>query len=266
MRNKSTNNNHQRYALITGSSSGIGYQYARVMAERGYNLVMVSNEADAIVEKADLIKKEFSVETVALMRDLGKPDAAKELYDTCKAQNLEVEVLINNAGVYHDKDFLKDSEAFNKLILNLHVNTPSMLIYYFGQDMVQRHKGYILNMCSITSDIAVQKLATYGATKRFLRNFSRSIHVEMYYEGVNVTAVCPGAVATNLYNLSDRATKIGVKTGCIITPQRLAKKGVRAMFRGKSRITPGIINHIGIFLVHLLPTGLLRLVRKWGIF
>lgn len=262
--NKSREN--KPFALVTGSSSGIGYQYARVMAERGYNLIMVSNEADAIVEKADIIKKDFPVEAIPLCRDLGKQDSAKELYNTCIENNWEVEVLINNAGVYHDKDFLKDTEAFNNLILNLHVNTPAMLIYFFGQDMVKRHKGYILNMSSITSDIAVQRLATYGATKSFLRNFSRSIHVELFTEGVTVTAVCPGAVATNLYNISTKATKIGLKLGCIITPERLAKKGVKAMFRGKSRITPGWINPIGIFFIKLIPIGLLRLVRKKGLF
>lgn len=254
------------FALVTGASSGIGYQYARILAEKGYNLVIVSNEEDSIMEKGEILKKDFSIDVVALMRDLGKNDAAKELYDTCKSQNLEIEVLINNAGVYHNCDFLKDSAAFNNLILNLHVNTPAMLIYHFGQEMVKRHKGFIINMCSITSDIAVQKLATYGATKRFLRNFSRSIHAELYYEGVKVTAVCPGAVATGLYNLRSCATKTGVKLGYIITPERLARKAVKAMFQGKSRITPGFINHIGIFLIHLIPIGLLRLIRKHNLF
>lgn len=258
--------NKKTYALVTGASSGIGYQYARVLAEIGYNLVIVSNESEAIIEKSEILKKDFGTEIVALIHDLGKPDAAKELFDVCQAQNLEVEVLINNAGVYHNCDFLKDSASFNNLILNLHVNTPAMLIYFFGQEMVKRHKGFIINMCSITSDIAVQKLATYGATKRFLRNFSRSIHAELYYEGVKVTAVCPGAVATNLYNMSNKATKTGIKLGYIITPERLARKAVKAMFKGKSRITPGFINHIGIFLIHLIPISLLRFIRKHNIF
>lgn len=258
--------NRKPYALITGSSSGIGYQYARVLAEKGYNLLMVSNEEEALIQKAAIIKDDFSVETIPMVRDLGRPDSAKELYIACKTQNLEVEVLINNAGVYHNQDFINDSEEFNHLILYLHVHTPAMLMYYFGKDMVQRHKGYILNMCSITSDMAVQKLATYGATKRFLRNFTRSTHIELYHKGINVTAVCPGAVATNLYNLSNNATKIGLKLGYIISPERLARKGINAMFKGKSRITPGFINHIGVFLIRLMPVSLLRWVRQRNIF
>ncbi|MCQ2280518.1 MAG: SDR family NAD(P)-dependent oxidoreductase [Bacteroidales bacterium] len=254
------------YALVTGASSGIGYQYARQLAKRGYNLLIVSNEAEAIVEKADCIKTDFPVDVVPLMRDLGQPDAAKELYNFCKKNGWTVEVLINNAGVYHDRDFIADSEGFNQLILNLHVNTPAMLIYYFSQDMVARHKGYILNMSSITSEIAVQRLATYSATKAFLKNFNRSVHVELYHKGVYVTAVRPGAVDTGLYNISSTATKIGKAVGYITTPERLARQGLRAMFRGKAQRTPGFLNHVLIFLVALLPTGALRLIRRWNWF
>ena len=160
------------FALVTGASSGCGYEYARIMAQMGYKLLIVSNE-EAIHDKAQLLRQSYGVEVVSLVRNLGVQEAAKELYDYCQAENLEVEVLINNAGVYHDCDFLADSEGFNQLIFNLHMHTPAMLMYYFAQDMVQRGKGYILNMCSITADIAVQRLSTYGATKAFLSNFTR---------------------------------------------------------------------------------------------
>lgn len=253
------------YALVTGASSGIGYQYARVMAEKQYNLIIVSNE-QAIEEKAEILRKDFPVEVVALVRDLGKPDAAKELYDFCQSKGLVVEVLINNAGVYHDRDFLDDSEAFNELILNLHMNTPAMLMYYFSKEMVARHKGYILNMSSITSNIAVQRLATYSATKAFLKNFSRSTHIELYHKGVYVTAVRPGAVNTGLYNISNAATRIGLFVGYITTPERLARRGVRAMFNKRAQVTPGFLNHVLLFLVALLPTCALRLIRRWKIF
>lgn len=257
---------HAPYALVTGASSGIGYQYARIMAEKGYNVIMVSNEADAIVEKAETIRKDYPVETVPLMRDLGRQEAAKELYDYCVEQQYTVEVLINNAGVYHDRDFLDDSVAFNELILNLHIHTPAMLIYYFGKDMAERHKGYILNMSSITSEIAVQRLATYSASKAFLKNFNRSVHIELYHKGVYLTAVRPGAVDTGLYSISRLATKIGMIVGYIVTPEKLARRGARAMFNRRAQVTPGFLNHVLIFLVSLIPTGLLRLIRRWKIF
>lgn len=255
----------KKYALVTGASSGIGYEYARQLAEKKYNLVIVSNE-EAINDKAEIIRQDFPVDVIPVVLDLGQQSAAKELYDFCKARNLEVEVLINNAGVYHDRDFLADTEAFNSLILNLHVYTPSMLIYYFGQDMVERHKGYILNMSSVTSEIAVQRLATYSASKSYLKNFNRCVHIELYHKGVYVTAVRPGAVDTGLYSISSTATKIGKIVGYITTPQRLAKRGLRAMFHKRVRVTPGFLNHVLIFLVALIPTCLLRLIRKLNIF
>ena len=254
------------YAIVTGASSGIGYQYARVLAEKGYNLLIISNVEDELQEKKQQLEQDFPIVVKALTRDLGIPEAAKELYDWCKIQNIEVEVLINNAGVYHDRDFLADSEAFNEMIINLHAFTPAMLCYYFGQDMVERHKGYILNMSSVTSEIAVQRLATYSATKAFLKNFSRALHIELYHKGVYVTAVRPGAVNTGLYNISNRATKIGMIIGYITTPEKLARRGIRALFNKRAQVTPGFLNHVLIFLVSLLPTGLLRLIRRWHIF
>ena len=146
-----------KYALVTGASSGCGYEYARILAQKGYNLLIVSNE-DAIHEKANTLRADFPVKVISLVRNLGVQDAAKDLHNYCTDNDIEIEVLINNAGVYHDRDFMDDSEAFNMLIMNLHMITPAMLIYYFGQDMARRGKGYVLNMCSVTSDIAVQRL------------------------------------------------------------------------------------------------------------
>lgn len=254
-----------KYALVTGASSGIGFQYARVMANRGYNVIIVSNEM-AVNEKSDELKKEFpDVEFVPIVCDLGRPESAKELYNLCVGY--EVEVLINNAGVYHDRDFLDDSEEFNKLIFNLHVNTPAMLLYFFAKDMVARGKGYILNMSSITNRIAVQRLGTYGSTKAFLSAFSRSVHIELKYKGVIVTCVRPGAVDTGLYSIRKGATKVGLALGYIVKPEYLARHAVKAMFRGKADVTiPWFWNKLLIILVALIPTWVLRLVRKWGIF
>ncbi len=255
------------YALVTGASSGIGYAYAVALAKRGYNLLMVSNEAEAIVEKARCIRENYGdIDIIPRMQDLGKQDSARELYEWCQENNLMVEVLVNNAGVYHDRDFLDDSEGFTELILNLHVHTPAMLCYYFGKDMAARGKGYILNMSSVTSNYGFPRLSTYSSTKGFLRLLSRSLHVELSGKGVHVTCVRPGAVATPLYNLKEKQLKAGMMVGAIYTPECLAEKGLKALFRGKSEITPGFFTQLLNLLPHLIPTWMLRLIRKWGWF
>lgn len=255
------------YALVTGASSGCGYEYARQLAAKGYNLLIVSNE-EMIHEKAQLLRTDFPVQVISLVQDLGTQNAAKELYTYCKEQHIEVEVIINNAGVYHDRDFLQDSEAFNMLIFNLHMITPAMLIYYFAPDMAQRGKGYVLNMCSVTADIAVQRLGSYGSTKAFLRNFTRSLYVEMKDKGVVITDVTPGAINTGLYNIRPWATKLGLIMGYIVQPNYLARRGLNAMFRGRSKVSvPLVWNYLLIWLVVLfVPTCLLRLIRKMGLF
>ena len=256
-----------KYALVTGASSGCGYEYARILAQKGYDLLIVSNE-DAIHERADILRSDFPVNVISLVRNLGVQDAAKDLHNYCTDNDIEIEVLINNAGVYHDRDFMDDSEAFNMLIMNLHMITPAMLIYYFGQDMARRGKGYVLNMCSVTADIAVQRLGSYGSTKAFLRNFSRSLYVEMKDKGVIITDMTPGAINTGLYNIKPWATKIGLLLGYIVQPNYLARRGVNAMFRGRAKVSvPFVWNYLLIWIVVLfVPTCLLRLIRKMGLF
>ena len=252
------------FALITGASSGMGYCYAQQLAARGYQLLIVSNEP-AIHEKAAVLRNEYSVQVVSLERDLSLPSAAQELHQYCIDNQLEVEVLVNNAGVYHDRDFLLDSERFNSLILNLHMYTPAMLCYYFGQDMVARHKGYILNVCSITSTIAVQRLATYSATKAFLSNFSRALHVELRQKGVIVTDISPGAVDTGLYHIHPIFTTMGRALGIIVSPEYLVHRALNALFRGRAKTTvPFVWSKLIQLFVALIPTCLLRLIRRCG--
>jgi short-subunit dehydrogenase len=122
-------------------------------------------------------------------------------------------------------------------------------------------------MCSITADIAVQRLSTYGATKAFLSNFTRSVHIELKEKGVYVTNVTPGAINTGLYNIRPWLTKMGLVLGYIVQPDYLARRAVRAMMRGRAKVSvPGIWNTILLFFVALIPTCVLRLVRKLKIF
>ena len=255
------------YALVTGASSGIGLAFAKGLAARGYNMLIVSNE-EAIHLRAEELRAEYpAIEVVSIVRDLSLQTAARELYEYTKAQEIEVEVLVNNAGVYHDKDILDDSEGFTSLILNLHMYTPAMLCYLFGQDMRLRKHGYIVNVCSVTSKIVAQRLGTYASTKSFLAAFTRSLHIELKPYGVYVTNVSPGAVDTGLFNIRPWMTKAGKCLGIIVSPETLARRGLRALFHGRSKVTiPAVFWHILTFVILLLPTCLLRLIRRLGWF
>lgn len=255
------------FAIVTGASSGMGVEFAKQLAQRGYNLLIVSNE-DAIHTRAQEIKEAFpQLEIEGLVLDLGKQSSARELYEYTHTHGMEVEVLVNNAGVYHDRDILDDSEGFTSLIMNLHMYTPAMLCYLFGQDMKARKKGYILNVCSVTDKMAAQRLGTYGGTKAFLSHFTRALHIELKPFGVYVTNVRPGAVDTGLYNIKPVYTKIGKALGIIVSPKTLVRRALRALFRGRSQTTvPTVFWRALTFIITLIPTCLLRLIRRLGLF
>ena len=263
--------NKAHFALVTGASSGIGLEFAKQLAARGYNLLIVSNVKE-IYEAAETLKSQTAnlpspLEVIPLVMDLGQQGSARELYEYTHKENLEIEVLVNNAGVYHDKDILDDSEAFTSLILNLHMYTPAMLCYLFGQDMKARKKGYILNVCSVTSKISAQRLGTYGSTKAFLCSFTRALHIELHKYGVYVTDVSPGAVDTGLYSIKPVYTKIGKCLGIIASPQMLVRRALRALFRGRAKTTiPTVFWWILCFIILLIPTCVLRLIRRLGWF
>ena len=260
-------NNPSTYAIVTGASSGIGYCFAEQLAKRGYNLLIVSNVPEIEDAAKRLSKIDNRLSIIGLQMDLGQQSSARELYEYTHAHDMEIEVLVNNAGVYHDKDILDDSEGFTSLIMNLHMYTPAMLCYLFGQDMKARGKGYILNVCSVTSKMAAQRLGTYGGTKAFLSHFTRALHIELRKYGVRVTDVSPGAVDTGLYSISPVLTKMGKCLGIIVSPQTLARRGLFALFHGWAKTTiPTVFWRVLCFIILLIPTCLLRLIRRLGWF
>lgn len=254
------------YALVTGAATGMGVEYARQLAERGYNLILVDINPKAEKVAKD-VSAQYGVQARTVIMDLGTGHAADELYERCRKDNLTVEVLINNAGLYHDSDILDDTVDFNRTILNLHVVTPAMLCRLFGEDMRRRGRGYILNVSSITAHIAVQRLGTYGSTKAFLSAFSRSFHIEMKGYGVCVLAVHPGAVDTGLYSIPKWMTRAGLALGMVVTPRYLVRRALHALFAGRASVTvPWLWSKLLLLGVALIPTCLLRLIRKLNLF
>lgn len=260
-------NTKTHFALVTGASSGIGLALAKGLAERRYNLLIVSNVEDIHAAAAELRTLYPTIEVLPVVMDLSRQSSARELYEYTRAHGIEVEVLVNNAGVYHDRDILDDSEAFTELIMNLHMHTPAMLCYLFGQEMRARKHGYILNVCSVTSKIVAQRLGTYASTKSFLAAFTRSLHIELKPYGVYVTNVSPGAVDTGLYNIKPVFTRIGKCLGIIASPEMLARRALWALFHGRSKVTvPALFWHLLTFVILLIPTWMLRLIRRLGWF
>ena len=251
-------------ALVTGASSGIGLQYATVLAsEYRCDLLLVSNQEKEIMQTAQQLSETYGVQATGLYADLSLPNAAEQLYEYCRANGMAVDILLNNAGVFFFNDFVETAPARIELMLSLHIVTVTKLCRLFGEDMKRRGSGYILNMSSMSAWMALPGINVYNATKAYILNFSRSLWYELRPYNVGVTAVCPGAVDTGLYGLSDRLRRLAVRLGVSMTPDRLVKKSLRKMFKRKKQTLPGVVNHVFLPLIKHLPDWVVFAVARW---
>lgn len=267
-------------ALVTGASSGIGLQYATQLA-RDYHcdLLLVSNQQKELDDVAQALTIEYGVKSIAYFADLAAADAAEDLFAMCEEQNLTVDVLINNAGVFFFNPYCETSMRRIDLMLQLHMITVAKLTRLFGEKMLSREltaeekaekicgkprrKGYILNMSSMSAWMAMPGIQTYNATKAFIYNFSKSIWYELYPKGVNITVMTPGAVDTALFGLAPNLRKLAVALTVSIPPEKLVRRALRKMFRGKKADMPGVINHLCTPLLKHTPDWLIFLVMKF---
>ncbi len=253
----------KQLALVTGASSGIGLMYAHELARTyGCDLLLVSNQEKEIEEAARDIAEKYGVRTTALYRDLSLQDAAEELHDWCKAHNMEVDILINNAGVFFFNPLVETSMKRIELMTMLHVITVTKLCRLFGEDMCKRRHGYILNMSSMSAWMAMPGIQCYNATKAYILNFSKSLWYEMKLHGVGVTVITPGAVDTTLYGLAPNLRRLAVKLRVSIPPEKLVRRALKKMFRCKKQDMPGVINHLFVPIIKHLPDWAVMLIIK----
>lgn len=250
------------WALVTGGSSGMGLEYARQLAARGYDLLLVSNQQAALEQAADDLHDQFGVRTMARYQDLSSVAAADELLAFCVAHSLEIEVLVNNAGMFFFEELHPENEAKALKMLQLHVYTPTRLCILFGEAMKHRGQGFILNVSSMAAKLPCPGIAVYSATKAYLKSFSKSLYFEMRPYGVGVTTVCPAAIATPLYKLKPSMMRLGVKVGLIGTPQWLVRRALRRMFKKRRVVKPGFMNYYLPPLIALLPKWLVAKLWK----
>lgn len=256
------NRKEKQLALVTGASSGIGMQYALELARQGNDLILVSNQEKELAEIAEKITKEWKVNATAIYKDLSAEKAAEELHTICKENHWEIDLLINNAGVFFFNEYNKTDLKRIELMLDLHVKTVSKMCWYFGQDMKERRRGHILNMSSMSAWMSMPGISVYNSTKSYILNFSRSLWYELKPYNVYVTAICPGAVDTGLYGLSDYWRKVAVAIGVSMRPETLVKKALEKTYKGKKQYVPGFINKPFLFVIKHLPDWLIFFVIK----
>jgi short-subunit dehydrogenase len=249
-----------RYALVTGAASGMGRIYARRLAQRGYNLVLVDINAAGLDETASMIGEEVKV--LSIVQDLSLMDAADRIYERTEAEKCEVEVLVNNAGVMFCQGLAETSEKMLNVIMMVHMNTPLMLCRKYVGAMKERGCGYILNISSLAAWMIWPGIGMYGCTKRFVRHYSRELRTECRKTGVSVTNAYFGAVDTPLVPLKESLRKLARVLAVMIRPEKAVDRALKATFRRRRGVMPGLLNKIFLPLIVIVPDCLLAWIYR----
>ncbi|HQR29546.1 MAG TPA: SDR family NAD(P)-dependent oxidoreductase [Anaeromyxobacteraceae bacterium] len=249
-------------ALVTGGCSGIGRAIAGELAARGHDLVLVSERAGPLDEAAATLRRERGMDVRALCIDLARPGAAEEVHGRLREAGLAVDVLVNNAGFFFFGEAVDAPPDRANALLQLHVVTPSLLCTRIGREMRERRRGRILVVSSISAWRDFPGIAYYGASKRYLRGFARSLRSEMKPYGVTVTCLSPGPVATGLYGHDSPQVRRGRQLGLFLEPEQVARAGVRALLRGDAECVPGASAWLMAWASALTPQWVVDLVRR----
>ncbi len=251
--------------LITGASSGIGRELAKVFAKNDYDLVIVARREAALKSLAEELSENYGIEVTVLPKDLSKPEAPRELFDAVQAAGIHVDVLVNNAGVA-TTEFFKDAELDNIMgILNVNAASVTALCHLFLQPMLERGHGRILNVASVFAFVPTPSLAIYGATKAFVLSLSEALSEELRGSGVTVTAMCPGYTETDMISGAFQDTGYTDYESLIprfvkMTPQKVALEGFRACMAGRALHVNGLQNQLGTSWIRYQPRWLVRSV------
>ena len=252
------------YALITGASSGIGRCYATLLAERGYNIIAVSNQEAELSATAKDITERYGVEVHTMCVDLAERGAAKSIFSHTESQGWQVDILVCNAGMLLFSTLVNTAPERLAAIVDLHCTTTTLLCRYYGERMKERRHGRILIMSSSTAWLPYPTISHYGATKAYLKSFASALWYELHRYGVSVTSVYPGAVDTPFYKLSDKMRRRFVALGIMMRPETIAKRGIRAMMRGRRRLVPGFFTKLVVAICAILPARVLDLFLRIG--
>lgn len=246
--------------LITGASSGIGLELAREFARNDHDLVIVARSGDRLREIADGFTGEYGVSVEVIVKDLTLPDAPSEVYREVKGRGVEVDVLVNNAGIgtygaFHETDLEEELT-----LVELNVLAVTHLTKLFLEDMVERGSGRILNVASSAAFQPGPLMATYYASKAYVLSFSEAVDEELRGTDVSVTALCPGPVDTEFQDRAEMQES-GIAQN-LTTPERVAEAGYKGVMRGKTVVIPSLKFRLLELLVRVSPRNLVRRVTK----
>jgi short-subunit dehydrogenase len=258
--NTTYQNQQKQTALITGASSGIGYELACIFAEDGYNLVLVDKQKEKLIQIAQEFPQKFGIYVKIIAKDLSKPISREEIFTELQQASIKVDVLVNNAGfgtygLFHQTDINAELDM-------IQVNAACVihLTKLFVKDMVKQGYGRILNVASTAAFQPGPMMAVYFATKAYVLSFSEAIANELEGTGVTVTVLCPGPTATGFQQAAAMEEAKIASSGRMMDTRTVAEIGYRGLMAKKTVVIPGIRNKILAQSIRFSPSR--KLVAK----
>ena len=245
-------------ALITGASSGIGLEIAKVLASQNYDLIICARRKKKLEDLSIKITNQYKVNCRVIVADL----TTEEGVDLLVNNSEDVDILVNNAGfgILGDHFEMQLGRQLEMIELNIHALTR--LSHEFGNLMVKKGKGRIMNVASIASYISGPSFAVYCATKAYVLSYSRALHKELKNKGVTVTALCPGYVTTGFQEVAGmELSKMEKLTS--VPAKRVAEIAVKSMRKGKREVMPGIVNKPLPLVTKITPMWLQLIIVRW---
>lgn len=248
--------------IITGASSGIGMELAKIFAKNNHHLLLVARSEDKLKSLAEELSNKYKVEVKLLALDLSIYSAAKEIFNYCEKENLNVTHLVNNAGFGDFGFFVNSSWPKQEQMINLNITTLTYLTHLFLPAMAKNKSGKILNVASTAAFQPGPTMSVYYATKAYVLHFSEAIANELEGTGVTVTALCPGATESGFQTLASMENSKLVKGKKLPSSEEVALYGYKSMLKGKKVAIHGTMNYIMANSIRFTPRNLvLKIVR-----
>lgn len=246
---------NREYALITGASSGIGKALAEECSGRGMNLFLVALPGTGLEDVADDIRKRSSVDVKVYEADLTEKAQIEGLQEHISSNGIQLNALINNAGIGYEGPFATLSPAFCEKIMLLNTQAVVLLTRMLIDNLLQARRAYIMNVSSTSGLTIVPFKTLYSASKAFIYSFTRALRVELKDSSISVSVLCPGPVPTNEEVRNRIKSHGGMGAMFTMEPDQLARIAVSNMLAGKAAIIPGFWNKTVLMVGGLLPKG-----------
>jgi short-subunit dehydrogenase len=246
-------NGSGKTALITGATRGIGWEFAEILAARGFNLFLTGRDEGKLLQFRQ--KHDKSISITSVVADLSVPGGVARVLAAIKESGATIDVLVNNAGLGDRRAFAESSLEKQQAMIQVNIAALVSLTHGLLPGMVSRRSGRILNVASTAGFVPGPSMATYYATKAFVISFSYAIAFELHGSGVSVSVLCPGATQTDFDKTAGTSKSRLVRSG-MMTPNLVAEAGVRGLLSGKRMIVPGFRNKLAASSSRIAPRGM----------